>query len=213
MMRTDRMPERRTGRRAVAATVMALAAATLAGCGGSFVRDTPAPAVYRLFAPRLPAATALEVDLRVERPVAAAGLGDDRVATLWPGGRIDYLAGARWGDALPLVVGAALVEALDASGAFRTVQDDTSPFTATHVLRLEIRRFEADYTAGSPPVVHVTIAGSAGRAIDRRVVATTVATAEVRAAANNQAAVLAAFNEAFARATADLAAAIASPLR
>lgn len=206
-------PGRGAGRRRALTVAVLLAAVPLAGCGGGFVRDTPAPAVYRLFAPRLPAATALAVDLRVERPVAAAGLGDDRIATLWPGGRIDYLAGARWGEALPLVVGAALVEALDASGAFRTVQDDTSPFAATHVLRLEIRRFEADYTAGSPPVVHVTIAGSVGNAVDRRIVGTTVAAAEVRAAANNQGAVLAAFNEAFARTTTDLAAALATPLR
>jgi cholesterol transport system auxiliary component len=201
-----------TSRRVDRVAAVLLAAVLVTGCGG-FVRDTPAPGVYRLFAPRLPAAPALAVDLRVERPVAAAGLGDDRVATLWPGGRIDYLAGARWGDALPVVVGAALVEALAASGTFRSVQDDTSPFTATHVLRLEIRRFEADYAAGAPPVVRVTLSGSVGNAVDRRVVGTTVAVAEARATANNQGAVFAAFNEAFARATTDLAAALAAPLR
>jgi ABC-type uncharacterized transport system auxiliary subunit len=178
--------------------------ALLSGCGG-FVRETPTPAVYRLAAPRLAPDVAVPVELKVERPVAAAGLGDDRIATLWPDGRIDYYRDARWGDALPAVVGTALVEALARAGGFKAVHGDESPFAASHVLHVEIRHFEADYGGGSPPVVRVSLAGGVGRSQDHVALATILGEGEARAASDTQAAVIAAFNTAFAQAADALA--------
>jgi len=51
----------RSGCRAALSGVLAL---LLAACGG-FVRETPVPAVYRLFAPGLAAGAGVPVDLRV----------------------------------------------------------------------------------------------------------------------------------------------------
>jgi len=177
----------------------------LAGCGG-LVRDAPAPAIYRLFAPGLAPGAPLAAQLRVDRPVAAAGLGGDRIATLWPGGRIDYYRGALWGDELPRVVEGALVEALARNGRMQVVQGDRAPFAPTHVLHVDIRRFEADYSAGSPPVVRIALGATVGLAADRRALAAFEAAAEARAAADTQTAVMSAFNDAFGRATVDLCA-------
>lgn len=180
-----------------------LAAALLAACGG-FVRDAPVPAVYRLFPPALPAGEALPAELRIERPTVAAGLGGDRVASLWPDGRIDYYRDARWGDDLARVVEAALVETLARTERLRAVQGDRAPFLATHVLQVDIRRFEADYSAGAPPVVRVSLGATLGTARDRRVLAAFDVAAEARARSNTQTDVMRAFNEAFARAAGEL---------
>lgn len=190
-------------RRALLPGAIVVAAFLQSGCGG-LVRDTPAPAIYRLFAPELAPGEPIAAELRVDRPVAAAGLGGDRVATLWPGGRIDYYRGALWGDELPQVVEGALVEALARNGRMQVVQGDRAPFAATHVLHVDIRRFEADYAGGSPPVVRVALGATVGLAADRRALAAFEATAEARAVADTQAAVMRAFNDAFGRATVDL---------
>lgn len=182
-----------------------LAAALLASCGG-FVRDAPVPAIYRLFPPDLPAGQAAPAELRIERPSVAAGLGGDRVASLWPDGRIDYYRDARWGDDLPQVVEAALVETLARSARLRAVQGGRAPFLATHVLQIDIRRFEADYAEGVPPVIHVSLGATLGTARDRRVLAAFDVAAEARAGSNTQTDVMRAFNEAFARATVELSA-------
>jgi len=86
------------------------------------------------------------------------------------------------------------------------VQGSGSPFAATHVLQVDIRRFEADYSAGAPPVVRIGLGAVVGGAADRRVLATLDSVAEARAAADTQAAVMRAFNEAFGRAADDLCA-------
>jgi ABC-type uncharacterized transport system auxiliary subunit len=184
----------------------------LAGCGG-LRRDTPGPAVYRLFAPELAAGEPVPVELRVDRPGAAAGLAGDRVASLWPDGRIDYYRDARWGEELPLVVEGALVEALARSGRLRAVQGDRAPFAPTHVLHVDIRRFEADYSSGAPPVVRVHLAATIGRAGDRKVLATFNAGAETPAGADTQTAVLRAFNVAFGRAADELCASLLTAVR
>ncbi|MFO1375402.1 MAG: ABC-type transport auxiliary lipoprotein family protein [Steroidobacteraceae bacterium] len=191
--------------RALLPGLAVVAAFMLAGCGG-LVRDAPAPAIYRLFAPGLAPGAPLAAQLRVDRPVAAAGLGGDRIATLWPGGRIDYYRGALWGDELPRVVEGALVEALARNGRMQVVQGDRAPFAPTHVLHVDIRRFEADYSAGSPPVVRIALGATVGLAADRRALAAFEAAAEARAAADTQTAVMSAFNDAFGRATVDLCA-------
>jgi ABC-type uncharacterized transport system auxiliary subunit len=185
--------------RALAGVVTVL----LAGCGG-FVRDAPVPAVYRLHSTELPAGEALPVELRIERPTVAAGLDGDRVASFWPDGRIDYYRDARWGDDLSRVVEAALVETLARTARLRAVQGERAPFVATHVLQVDIRRFEADYSAGAPPVIRVSLGATVGTVRERRVLAAFDVVAETRAGTDTQTDVMRAFNAAFARAAADL---------
>lgn len=178
--------------------------APLSACVPSFERTVPAERIYRLSAPVLEAQTALPADLLVLRPSAAPGLKTERIATLWPGNRLDYLAGARWSGELGEAVQAAVVESLARAGALRRVEAEPGRFEATHMLALELRRFEADYTAGAPPVARVTLAATVGSPSSHRALGTWTASAEAAAAANTVSGVTAALDEAFGRALAEL---------
>jgi cholesterol transport system auxiliary component len=182
-----------------------VAAALLAGCASGFERNVPEPRVYRLAAPTLPAAAPLAADLQVLRPVVAPGLRTERIATAWPGQRLDYYAGARWSGELGALIQGVAVQALASSGGLRSVEGEPARFRASHVLALEVRRFEADYAAGNPPMVRVEMAARLGRNAERQVLATWTATGEAAAAANTLGEVTAAFDQAFAVALADIA--------
>lgn len=176
----------------------------LSACAPSFERNVPEERIYRLSAPALEVAVAFPVDLLVLRPAVAPGLRTDRIATLWPGNRLDYLAGARWSGELGSVVQVATVETLAAAGALRHVEAEPGRFAATHVLALELRRFEADYVAGAPPLARVTMLATLGRQDSRQALGTWTASAEVPAASNTQGGVTAALDEAFGRALVEL---------
>jgi ABC-type uncharacterized transport system auxiliary subunit len=186
--------------------IVAAAAALAAGCIGGLRGQVAQPLIYRVSAPQLAAGAALAADLKLVVVQAAPGLDGNGIAGRWPGGRLDYLAGARWADDLPDLVGAALVESFQDSGRLRSVQGDLGRFRATHTLVVEVRRFEADYTAGGTPVARVSLAATLGRASDRSVLAAFTVSASENTVANRQSAVVAALDAAFARAAADLAA-------
>jgi cholesterol transport system auxiliary component len=119
--------------------------------------------------------------------------------------RLDYIAGARWADGLPVLLQSALVESFQDSGRLRSVQGDMGRFRATHSLVLEVRRFEADYAAGGLPVAQVEFAATLGRLSDREVLASFTVAASESAAENRQSSVVAALDAAFARAAAEVA--------
>jgi ABC-type uncharacterized transport system auxiliary subunit len=185
-------------------TILAAMAILLTGCAGGLERNAPEPAVYRLTAPAVQGGSPIAADLLVLRPVVAPGLATDRIATAWPGNRIDYYAGARWSDELGAVAQGTLVDAIRAAGRVRFVEGDPSHFRATHVLGVEIARLEADYSAGDMPVARVTIAATVARYGDRRALMATTASAETAARANTLTAVIAALDEAFGKAAAEI---------
>jgi len=179
-----------------------VAAAWLAGCSGGLERDAPEPAVYVLTAPRPEVTTAifLPADVAVLQPKVAPELSTERVATRWPGNRIDYYAGARWGGEAALVVQSALVEGLRSTGNLRSVEADPGRLRPTHVLAVELTRLEADYSAGGLPVARVEMTLSLARHPERRSLSSWTVRAEQPAAANTLTAVMAALDEAFGRA-------------
>ncbi len=185
---------------------IAAAAALAAGCFGGMREQAPPPLIYRVETPALAAGTALPVDLKLVVSGTAPGLDGVGIAGRWPGQRLDHLAGARWADRLPVLVESALVQAFQDSGRLRSVQGDLGRFRASHTLVAEVRRFEADYTAGGPPVAQVSIAMTLGRATDRRVLAAFTVSASESAAENRQAAVVEALGAAFSRAANEAAA-------
>jgi len=99
----------------------------------------------------------------------------------------------------------ALVESFQESGRLRSVQGDTGRFPATHTLVIEVRRFEADYTAGGVPVAEVALAVTLGRNSDRQVLASFIAASRENASENRQTSVVAALDAAFGRAASELA--------
>lgn len=184
--------------------MLAAAAALAAGCLGGLKEQVAQPLVYRVDAPKLAAATALAADLKVDVGAVAPGLDGTGIATLWPGRRLDYVAGARWAEELPQLLESALVQSFQDSGSLRSVQGDFGRFRATHTLVIEVRRFEADYTGGGLPVARVELTATVGTA-GRHVLASFTVAASEGAAENRQAAVVAAIDAAFARATTELA--------
>lgn len=185
--------------------VILAACLPIAGCAGGFKSSEPAPKIYRVNAPELASGESLTADLLVALPTTAPGLDNQLIATRWPGLRLDYYADARWAAPVPVMVQAALVESLQGSRRLRSVQGEFGRFRATHVLTLEVRRLEADYTAGTLPVAHVTIAAALGRQADRRVLASWSVSTQQPAAANRLTEVIAALSAAFGRAATEVA--------
>jgi cholesterol transport system auxiliary component len=87
----------------------------------------------------------------------------------------------------------------------RSVQGDFGRSRTTHSLTLEVRRFEADYTGGEPPVARVSLAVTVGRQSDRGVLAAFTVEAEERASENRVTAVVTALDAAFQRAANEVA--------
>jgi cholesterol transport system auxiliary component len=186
-------------------TILAAVAALAAGCLGGLKEEAPAPRIYRVDAPSFGAGGALAADLKVAIGPVAPGLDGSGIAGRWPGQRLDYVAGARWADDLPNLVGAALVEAFQDTGRLHSVQGDVGRFQVTHTIVVQVRRFEADYTGGGLPVAQVSLAATVG-GDDGRVLAAFTVSASETTSANSQSAVVAALDAAFARAAGDLAA-------
>jgi cholesterol transport system auxiliary component len=187
-------------------TAALLCACFLAACFGGLRNEAVAPVAYRISAPRLADGQAVAADLLVTVEATAPGLDGTGIAGRWPGSRIDYLAGARWPVRTPRLVESALIEALQNSGRLRSVQGDFGRFRSTHSIALEVRRFEADYTGGTPPVAQVALAVTVGRHSDRQVLAAFSVVAEERAGENRVSAVVAALDAAFGKAAAEVAA-------
>lgn len=192
-------------RRAKVALPAIVTSALLAsGCiSGAFDSEVPQRGVYVItaLAATPPAAAPLAVDLIVARPSARPGLDTDRIAVLNADRRLDYYAGGRWGAEADVVVQDLLVESLRNTGRLRTVQGDTSAFSADYVLQSELNDFQAEYAAGSgDPVVRVTLECTLGRVKDRRSLSVFTATATAPAANNTLGAVVAAFESAYRQA-------------
>lgn len=173
----------------------------LCGCSGlrsqapetvSYLLRAPAPAT----AAAAPTGPLAAQSLKVVRVVAQPGYDGDRILLLGADRSLGFYSGSRWVEPLPAVVGTLAVEALRNAATLRYVLDDTAPFGADYTLRLTIRRFDAEYpSAGAPPRVTVGFACTVARA-DRSVLENFVVQAEVPAAADRMAAVVAAFEQA-----------------
>ena len=187
-----------------AATALA-ASLLVAGCFGGLKNGVPPPVNYRISAPKLAPGAPLAADVLLAVAATAPGLDGTGIAGRWPGSRIDYLTGARWPVRTPALIESALIEALQDSGRLRSVQGDFGRSRTTHSLTLEVRRFEADYTSGEPPVARVSLAVTVGRQRDRGVLAAFTVAAEERASENRVSAVVAALDAAFQRAADEVA--------
>ena len=192
----------RLGSSARAAATAFAACFTAACTSGAFDSEQPTQHVYMITAPRLqPSAVSTPVDLTVVRPVARPGLDTDRIAVLYPDRRLEYFAGSRWGATTDVVVQALLVESLRNAGGLRNVQSDTASFGADYVLQSELSHFQAQYReSGGAPEVRVELVVTIGRTTQRRPLTSFTATGRAQADANTLAAVVAAFEQAYAQA-------------
>jgi cholesterol transport system auxiliary component len=179
-------------------------------CVGSILKsDNEAPDLYRLAAASGPAASAgatMAQAITVARPRSVSSLDTDRIAVTTPGHGFDYLAGARWADAAPQMVQQMLVDTLIAGGRFATAVAAPSRVPTDLLLEVELRHFEAIYaSAGEPPRVLVELQGNLVDVRRGARVASFDSRAEATAARNDRTAVVAAFEDAAARAAQDAA--------
>lgn len=193
----------------------------LAGCSSLLHSDAPPVQVYTLRA-AVPIETtgaddpAAKASLRVAHPFAGPGLGTSQIVLLQPDHRMNVYAASAWAADAPDLMESLATQTLRASGEWRSVEDAESPFPSDYLLQISIRRFDADYSAGSdaPPIVHVTLDCTVGLEDARTIAASFVATGSAAASANKLSAVVAAFQQATDQALASMsrrAAAAAAP--
>jgi cholesterol transport system auxiliary component len=193
-------------RHATRVLLSCLPIAMLAGCGGVFESSLAAPQAYvlRLPPPAVAGGQAAMGSVLVRRPEAGPGLNTDRIALLRSEGRFDVYAAARWAAPAPDLLESVLVDALRGTGQFSAVLDDSAAFAPRYDLRVALRRFEADYTAGGAPMVQVVMDCTLGRHRDRHLLASFTARGSARAEGDRLGAVVAAFEAATAGAVAEL---------
>jgi cholesterol transport system auxiliary component len=191
----------------------AAAALLLGGCGSMLQSDAARPETYRLGSAPAPAAAApamaagvSPLGLTVARPRAAAALDSERIAVLAGGHRFDYYAGVRWAEPAPQMLQQNLVAALARSGRFAGVFAAPARVPSELSLDVELRRFEADATAGGAPVVHVVLQASLVDARRAQRVASFTSEAAVAADGGRRAAIIAAFDRATAEVVNDVVA-------
>ena len=194
-------------RRATSMAAACTLSAVLAGCSAGLHSDAPATQVYVLRAaphqqaPAKPATASLHIN----RPMAAPGLESDHIVLVQPDHKMSYYIASRWPGDLSSVVESLTVDSLRATGDWTSVQDSGSTFSSDYMLQIVIRRFEADYSAGTVPEVHVVLDCTVGRRTGREVISSFVAEGSATAAANRLGDVVGAFEEAANHALADIA--------
>jgi cholesterol transport system auxiliary component len=185
----------------------------VAGCSSLLRSDAPPVQVYTLRAVETPSddggadsRPAVTASMRVAHPLAAPGLGTSQIVLLQPDHRMNVYAASVWAADTPALVGSLATQTLRAAGEWRWVEAAESPFPADYLLQISIRRFDADYSAGTeaPPTVHVILDCTLGAEEGRTVVAAFVAEGSAAASANRLSEVVAAFQQAADQALAAL---------
>lgn len=185
-------------------------AVLLASCGG-LSSKTATTVTYQLRAapvnqPGSPPSTAAAAvpsrlaafSLQVLQPVAGPGFESDAILLTAPDHRLDRYALSRWSAPAPRLLASLAVETLRNRAVFAAIHDDTTPFPSDYILRISVRRFDADYgnNAGTAPRINVVLDCSLGTRGDRKLLQSFTADAVVSATDNRMSAVIAAFETA-----------------
>jgi cholesterol transport system auxiliary component len=182
------------------ACITALAIALCgAACTSGLHSNEPALETYvlRVTTAAAPASADPLPSLRVNRPLAAPGLDTERIVLMQSDHRSSYYARSRWAGRLPDVVQALAVQTFRATGTWSSVEDARLSIPSEYFLEITIRRFEADYAAGSDaPTVYVALDCVLARRTDRELVASFSAESSAKAADNRLGAVVDAFERA-----------------
>lgn len=190
-------------------------AGLLAGCGGLSSKSSPT-VTYQLraapaaavgdSAPTAAAGALHSLTLQVLQPVAGPGLETDNIMLTRPEHRLDRYAASRWPAPAPRLLASLAVETLRNRALLSAVHDEASPFQSDYILRIAIRRFDADHSDGrEAPLATVVLDCAVGTRGERRLLGSFVAQGTAAAADNRMAAVVAAFEQATRAALGSLA--------
>ena len=138
--------------------------------------------------------------LSVEVPTATAGLNSARIALRPTPTTLEYYAGARWVDVVPVMVQNLLLESLDNTGKVDVLGREVVGVRADLALLTHVREFQAEYDATGAPLVRVRLQARLVRLPRRTSVAATSEEFVVRAGNTSLPAIVTAFDEAFGKA-------------
>jgi ABC-type uncharacterized transport system auxiliary subunit len=125
-------------------------AAVLTACSGLKSAAEPDHLYVLHAAPAATTGQPLAAVLSVPRPAVHPGLDTDRIALLRAGNELDYYAASRFGEPLPKVLSALVLQSLAGPEGFATtVNSDRAALPADFELLLTARRFETAYAAGA----------------------------------------------------------------
>lgn len=184
---------------------LAAVAVLLAGCG--VFRGGPEPdRTYVLrAAPAGNGAPAVDGVLSVLRPVVQPGLDLDRIALVRANHELHYYASSRWGESLPRVLSALIVESLAGAQGFTTVvAAERAAVASNYELLLTVRRFEAEEAGQGAPTAHVKIECLLAAGNPRRVLGRCDTEVSEPATANRMGAIVAALEKAAQKAIAEI---------
>jgi cholesterol transport system auxiliary component len=139
--------------------IAAVATAIMLGGCAFGLGSGPAPATYDLEAPAVGKVRgANRAQLTIYPPVAVKTIDTEEILVKAANGRVAYFSGAAWGDRLPRLFQARLVQALANSGAFRAILTNQDRVSGDLSLAIEIRDFQVETKdAGSEAIVDVYV--------------------------------------------------------
>jgi phospholipid/cholesterol/gamma-HCH transport system substrate-binding protein len=167
---------------------------------------------YDLSAPRIfpPQEKTVQVQLVVPEPGAPIALDTQKIVPRAPGSQTASFGNAQWSDTVPKLVQAKIIEALDNSHYLSAVARPLEGLAADYQLVIDIRAFEVAVTPGEAAEVEFAakVLGKSGRIVAGKVFA-----AKASQKSPEVAAAVAALDEAFGKATVELAAWVANVLQ
>jgi cholesterol transport system auxiliary component len=145
------------------------------------------------FEPNMPA---VQWQLAVEVPAAAANLNTGRIAISPSPTSSDYYAKTAWTDRAPAMVQTRIVDSFENSRKIVAVSRDTIGLRANYTLQPDLRNFEAMYFYGGAPIAHVRIVAKLVRMPERQIIGTATIERCVRAREDKIPKVVEAFDQA-----------------
>lgn len=180
------------------ASVLVLGLIGLNSCGGRAKDDTFALSAM----PEIAGPKARNKQLLIPEPAALKTIDSEQVVIRVTDSEIQYLAKARWGDRLPKMVQAKLVEAYENSGKLAGVGIPGQGLAIDFQVVTDIRAFQIETTGGDH--AHVEISAKILNDRNGEVRAQRVFSATVPVSGAGNPAFIAALDAAFARVTADM---------
>ena len=145
--------------------------------------------------------------IEVVTPHAPRGLAGDEIAIQMADGHIAYMAATRWIAPAPRIMQNLIIDTMNATdiGLAPILPEDGS--RAQYELRLDLREFEAVYDQGDgdAPLIRVRLAARLVASDGRRLAGSSVFVGEARASRNRVGAIVAAFDQAAAQVSRELA--------
>jgi len=145
-----------------------------------------------------------EASVLIAAPSAAPMLDSPRIVIRLAGDELQFLRGTRWSRSAPELLQDALLHVLEDSGKVQVARQD-SGLAADWLLVMDIRHFEADYTQGPVPVIHIMVSAKLLNRQDKRIIAAQIFSHSGAIQASSTEAIISAFTEGLSQITLKLA--------